>query len=70
MKQSKKVLPLQKMPYIRSYTWHAFLHAIAGNEMFAGDKVASFSLVDNNVAELKSYGVDAHAEAANMKYEI
>lgn len=70
MKQSKKVLPIQKMPYIRSYTWHAFLHAIAGNEMFAGDKVASFSLVDNNAAELKSYGVDAHAEAANMKYEI
>ncbi len=67
---NKKVLPIQKMPYIRSYTWHAFLHAIAGNEMFAGEKVVSFSLLDNNASKLKSYEVDAHAKTTNMQYDI
>lgn len=40
----EKILPIETFPYVRSYTWHAFTHAIAGSQYNVGEKLAEFSV--------------------------
>lgn len=70
MKQNKRVLPININPYIRSYTWHAFIHAIAGNEYTIGKKIADFSFLGEEPEQMLCYGVETDGKRTKDRYEV